>query len=298
MAVRLSGLYADNPLAMLAALGALSLASDGLDQPVRLGWERSPRSWQPVVLADRCLTSDALVGAILEAHEGRDLERELGWSKDVMKLAREEVRELLGSRLSKGERRAAEMVSALVSELPVRQEGLCSYTPFRVIPRIGRARFVESARTLSEPGGDIERSLQNALFGPWEYKRGVNSLRWDPGAGVQSRAYTAEAPTHMGPSGVPGAMLLAVRGLVFFPLMPARGRAHPPGMSWPRGLVWPVWREPLDESAVRMLFRLPELYEEEPDREVFQRHGVAVRMAAERVRLGRDDEMLSWGQVW
>ncbi|MGH3111951.1 MAG: type I-G CRISPR-associated protein, Cas3-extension family, partial [Gaiellaceae bacterium] len=272
--VRLSGLSADNPLAALAALGALSLASDGLEGRVKLSWERGLRSWHPLVHPVDRLTSEDLVGAIVAAHERRDLREELGWTKDVMKLGREKVRTLLSARLADENVRAAEVVAACVSELPLRKNGLSSYTPLRLIPRRGRAGFVESAYKLSEPSPRTQEMIRNALFGPWEYKRGVNSLRWDPGAGLQARAYTAEAPTHMKPAGVPGAMLLAVRGLVFFPLMAAGRSARAPGIDERRRVVWPVWRDPLDEPAVRMLFRLPELYERRPRDEVLARHGV------------------------
>lgn len=302
--LELPGIDGANPVGLLAALGALSLATEGLEGEVRVCWKSEGAVWRPWVTTNDPLTPGAFVDAIVRAHSARDLDVELRWEADIMKLARDDVRRLIQSTLELDQSHAAEMVGACLSELPSRRrnEDLAPYTPFRVIPRVGRARFLATASAVSS----IEKpqqALHEALFQEWRYKK-TNNLRWDPGATLAARAYTARAPTHFGPLGVPGAMLLAVAGLRYFPLMPTRrGELARPrqgcrafGSTRGRVLVWPLWNQALNEGGVRLLLGLPELYTARPDPERLRRHGVEARMVAVRERIGDDDEVLSWGE--
>jgi hypothetical protein len=332
--VALTGLRAENPMAFLAALGALSLASDGSDGSVALSWRVGPDgSWSPVLHSSQLNTPEYVVEAIVAAHRARDPKRELGWDKDLMRVSRDALRKLLEERLDEqagnGNVHAAWMIAACLCELPLRTlqqpaGAAVSYTPFRLIPRVGRARFLDAALRECEAGVD---HLHVCLFEPWRYQRGTQSLRWDPGAAVSARALMAQAPTHLGPSGVPGAVLLAVRGLAFFPLVTSRGgrigRAAPPGMAQRRDFVWPVWGEPLDERTTRMMLSMPwpraliearevedrtsrtkngrQIAREARDklshaRNQLRAHGVIACYVAPRVRRGDDDEALGWGR--
>jgi hypothetical protein len=297
-AVPLPGIEGHNPLGALAALGALSLATDGAeDGQIRLSWQRGGRSWHPVLFGDG-LTRERALEAIARGHEARDLKNELGWDRDIMRLTRDDTRQLLHERLTQRKQREAEIVGASVSELPLRPPGreFVSYTPFRLMPRRGRARFLDKVKEHSEQQRGTPL-VEGALFGTWQYIH-ANSLGWDPAAGVAARAYTAEAPTFTGPRGVPGALLLAARGWTFFPLTQSRRRAMAPGMADGRRFVWPLWSEPLDEGAVRLLLRLPALYRDgdEDGQGLLARHGVTVRMVAERVPIGDDGAVFTWGE--
>lgn len=331
--VPLAGLRAENPMAFLAALGALSLASDGAGSPVSLSWQKTEDgSWTPLLDSDQVETSEQVVEAILAGNSKRDIEQELGWEKDLMRISRTELRAILARRPldeGSGDGRAARMFAACLCELPARGDGsLVAYTPFRLIPRMGRTRFLDTARRECEAGVG---HLHACLFEPWRHVRGVQSLRWDPGAGVPARAIMAQAPTHLGPSGVPGAVLLAVRGLAFFPLITTHGRragraprAVPAGMVQREHFVWPIWSEPLSERATRMLLSMPWLYtlfalrEGQRERETgvavdrrsvhavedeythvyrqLHAHAVLACYVARRVRRGDDDEALGWGE--
>jgi hypothetical protein len=199
--------------------------------------------------------------------------------------------------------RAAQAVGACVVDIPRRRgakvdrDRLSPYTPLRLIPRVGRARFLATALSISRSVS--ESQLRAALFGPWEYEK-ANSLRWDPGAPPSLRAYSAEAPTNFGPLGVPGAVALAAAGLPYFPLIATEGgRATCRGFSEPNSktLRWPLWSLPLDESATRLTLGIPAVYEEPRNDDVLTRHGIFARISARRERLGEDNQVLSWGDV-
>jgi CRISPR-associated endonuclease/helicase Cas3 len=295
MTVVLDALDARNPVAFLAALGALRLATDSAGAEVRLHWHRHDGNWSPVCDSDAIADGDALVDAIVRGHEARDLDRELGWERDILKLSREDVRRLIEERLRGGQPWSAAAVAACVAELPERRNGWAPYTPLRLIPRMGRARFLETARKLSG-SRTVEEDLRAALFGSWRYSKG-NNLAWDPGATLPVRAYAAEAPTHFGPLAVPGAMLLAVAALPLFPLMGTRRTGACRGFGRDgRRLTWPVWTSPMTLQAVRCLLGLPALYRPEPDLRVLARHGVAIRLSAPRARFGSDGWVLGWGE--
>jgi hypothetical protein len=302
--IALSALDARNPLAFLAAIGALRLAGDGSKAPVRLGWERNGGTWTAVCDGASVGDQDELIAAIERGHQMRDLDAELGWERDVMKLGRDQVRCLVQERLPTGDTTSATswsaaVVAACVSELPLRPSGNAPYTPLRLIPRMGRARFLATARKLSEPPR-LRPDLQAALFGPWRYTKGVNNLSWDPGATLPARAYAPQAPTHFGPLGVAGAMLLAVAALPLFPLMPTARNAVCRGFGESRRhLIWPVWGRPARIRAVRVLLGLPILGDREiaqPDERLLARHDVVACMVAPISRFGADASVLGWGQ--
>lgn len=316
--IALSGLKAENPLAFLAALGTLSLLQEGLKERPRMSWAPHAGTWVPA-LHSGCLRSpDEVVAALVAIHAQRDLVAELGWEKDIMKVTRGQVRDQLS--LHDLDSESTRLLAACVAELPPRRDGEhVHYTPFRLIPRVGRARFLDTA--LRESRNGVEH-LQSCLFASWCYVPDTQSMRWDPGSLVSSRALMAEAPTHAKPRGVPGAILLAIRGLASFPLITQRDRARSAGMADRSRFVWPIWHDPLQLSVIRMLLSMRWLYEldhhsdaseslqktpdqnrglrpqrpEQSDVEArLHAHGVIATFSAPRVRRGDDDEALGWG---
>jgi hypothetical protein len=322
--IALSGLRAENPLSFLAALGVISLLHDVLEERPRMSWVQHAGTWAPL-LHSGCLDSpDGLVEALASAHRQRDLDAELGWEKDIMKVTREQMRDQLSLRDLHSE--SIRLLTACVAELPLRRDGeRVHYTPFRLMPRVGRARFLDTAMRESHNG--VEH-LQSCLFETWDYAPDTQSMRWDPASLIPSRALMAEAPTHAKPRGVPGAILLAIRGLASFPLITQRYRAVPTGMVDRSRFVWPIWRDPLQLAVVRMLLSMRWLYEldktsrshdstdtEERRQQIQEQftgrrrqrrkrtdieaqlraHGVIATFSAPRVRRGDDDEALGWG---
>ncbi len=306
MASLLTGIDGRNPCGFLAALGALRLLTDYLEDEVRLTWTSGGAgALHPVLQLGEERDKDELCRLVLDAHEARDLIQELGWEVDVMRLPCERARDLLApssGRLISS--RSVETVGACVADVPRRRRGqvnpdrVAAYTPLRLIPRAGRGRFVSAALSASRFAAS-ERRIHDALFGPWRYER-VNNLRWDPGAPASLRAYSAQAPTHFGPLGVPGAIALALAALCYFPLIVgADGRAACRGFASAdaRVMRWPLWTQSLDEPATRTTLSIPAIHAERPDAHLLARHGIFARVSARREQFGRDDQLLSWGEV-
>lgn len=309
MATALSGIDGRNPCGFLAALGMLRLLADHPDgDDARLAWRAGEAGApHPTISFTREKSEGEVVRMIMDSHLARDLDAELGWEADVMKLSCEEVRRLLASSADPDAIRAAQTIGGCAVDVPRRRhpgkvdpDRLTPYTPLRLIPRVGRARFLSTALSISK--AVTEQQIHAALFGPWRYEK-ANSMRWDPGAPPALRAYSAEAPTNFGPLGVPGAIALAAAGLCYFPLLATSGgKASCRGFDFPtaRILRWPLWTPPLDEPATRITLGLPALHDNggrPSDWDSLRRHGVFARVSARRERLGDDDEMLSWGEV-
>lgn len=285
----LRGLEAHNPLGFLCALGTLSLLADRYGNDVGLAWTRAAASWVPFVVLPGTESEDALLDELVAACAARDLEGELGWSKDVRLADRDEVRRALES-AAPG--RSREMVAASVAELPLWRDGP-PHTPFR-LPGIAPAQLLDSA--LRQSAKPRRKDLRATLFEPWRYESGVNPLRLDPGARRQARALMAEAPTHAKTNGVPGSVLLGIRGLTFFPLQPTVRGAR--SACWDeQSFLWPIWDRPLPERLVRLVLVLPWLRERGDDAAANLRaHHVVARYRAARQRLGSDGAVLTWGE--
>ncbi|HEY8465247.1 MAG TPA: hypothetical protein VIL04_00430 [Solirubrobacterales bacterium] len=304
--IELSALDPRNPTAYLAALGALRLLVDAGVPGAELGWRRSGAGlYRACVTGGGLRDPDDVVEAVLRANSGRDLTAEFGWDRDVMALAHDDAVQIIDRASSA---RALQMVGACIAELPLRQNDRVPYTPLRVMPRIGRARFLDTLRRISS--GVSESDVREALVGPWTYTK-VNNMRWDPGAELPVRAYAAEAPTNFGPKGVAGAVALAAAGLTFFSLVTSGRGAACPGIAtrgaltreerrdrW-RRFTLPVWTEQLTEKAVAFTLRFAPVHDVtgEPDWERLRRHSIAAVVTFRRETLGSDSETLSWGEL-
>lgn len=291
--IALDGIDGRNPIAFLAALGVVRLAAESRANDLALSWEIREDGVPRPSIHHPALGRDSLVELLVDAHLSRDLQAELGWTPDIMRITREQARE----KISSGDTALShDLTSTLIAELPPRRNGDVPYTPFRLIPRVGRARLLSSAMKVAVNVKPADFEI--ALFGAWRYRKGFNSLRLDPGARISARAYAAEAPTNFGPLGVPGAIALATVGLSLFPLQPGRHSANCRGFSSDRQhLRWPIWEGGLALAAIRLLLGLPELQVDAPDERLLKRHGVLARIVASRERRGDDDEALSWGTI-
>lgn len=312
--VELGALDARNPTAYIAALGTLRLLVDAEVPDAALGWRREGGGlYRAFVVGEGLREPNDVVEAVFRAHAGRDLVAEFGWDRDVMAVRHDQALEILERASASrdpgtGPSRALQVIGACIAELPLRPDSRVPYTPLRTLPRMGRARFLDTLRKIS--GEVSEQDLREALIGPWRYTR-VNNMRWDPGAQLPVRAYTAEAPTNFGPKGVRGAVVLAAAGLTFFPLVTSGSGAACPGIAirgardreerrarW-RRLTLPIWTEPLTEPAVALTLRFAPVHDvaQGPDWEHLRRHSISAVVTYRREALGGDSETLSWGEL-
>lgn len=298
----LTGLDGANPLAFLAALGTLRIATRAWpDRRVRLGWTIAEGGWRPLLRVEPGVTREELVEVItagipseeeLFDTELRKRSEEAGpknkrgesrWA-DKLRFPPEVFREraLVRARQAMIDARdAVDYLAALASDAAVDEvAGHEAARRTRFDFTAGQQSYIEMARSLLALAS--EGSIENALFGPWDYLTGVFSLRWDPLD--ESRQYALQAVDPTNASGnpilsVPGANILGLIGLVYFPLIP-RGRVvEQPGFDWSRGgrsFRWPIWSPPLGEAAVAALLSLEELRHDPIPRDDVRERGVEV----------------------
>lgn len=302
--IELTALEASHPAAFLATLGALDLLATSASDATAC-WRPASVSWRPSIVVDSAPAPESLIELLACAHEERDIDRELGPEK-AHQLDRLGVRRELELR----DKTARAMRASLMAELPPSRSGKPPLSPFAIYqPGQGRD-FTKLARSNSRlEGKRLRDALRNALFGPWKYRSsGTNPLRWDPATSLQERAYEADASTNMGTRAVPGLMLLAIRGLRFYPLITEARRARPRGWvttedlrgpsarRWSRSFVWPIWEDPLGRDAVGLILSNPELTKPKPDYGALRAHGVSARFVAELAGPSSGAQALAWGE--
>ncbi len=204
------------------------------------------------------------------------------------------------------------MRTALLAELPLSRSDRPPTSPFAIF-QPGQARnFTKVARANSALDGDsLRQRLREALFGPWRYSKKsevFNHLRWDPATSLQERAYERDASTNMGTRAVPGVMLLAIRGLRFYPLVTEDRSARPRGWvrtsdlredvanRWARSFVWPIWEDPVGVEEIGLLLSHPEITARQPDFQALRANGVTARFVADLTGPSADVAALSFGQ--
>lgn len=288
----LTGLPGDAALGFLAALGALRHAATvaGWD-PVTLHWAPHSGQWRPVLTAsgplDRATLLRALAGRAEALREGRP---ELQWADQVKKTAVPAYRtEAARQRATHGA-----WFAAFASELCRARDGTLRSTPFDMTG--GQQKFLEKLRGLSaalaRSPRQAEEALDEALFGPWQYKPATNrmdrevshSLGLDP-ATLLEGAFTAEAPTTIADKrGIRGAVWLAFEALPLFPCVAVRGQPLAPGFHRDGRTLhfcWTLWDVPLSVVAARALLA------QEPDL-LRARAGVVRQYRSARVNLNKD----------
>lgn len=118
----------------------------------------------------------------------------------------------------------------------------------------GQQQFLEMVRTLISEV-DQER-LKEAICGPWRYDSPLPSLSWDA-RGERVYAVRATNPSKEKRLGVPGADLLAFRGLVFYPVLRTVNgalRTTACDSEWKRSAFrWPLWSVPCTRDVIRSL---------------------------------------------
>jgi len=284
--VTLTGLRGDNPLAFLAAVGALRvLTLDRPDDPPRMSWTIERGAWRPVLHDLDGVDAQSLPEKI-EAVMGEVCGPEPFQFAKNTSVAPEELAPFVrdaANRAAPGDRRCADFAAAFGCEALTDRQGKVQDTALRTMSGAGHQHFVEFMRTLCEQT-NVEH-LREALFGPWRRQDEPPSMRWDP---IDDRRYALrwKNPSAEQIRTVRGANRLAVEALPLFTTAPASGELRTTGFQrkiW----TWPIWDAPAGVRAVRSLLTLAGLHADPPDRRRLRAMGVADVYRSTRITVGK-----------
>ena len=278
--VTLTGLDGSNPLAFLAALGTLRALRDdarrkSLPTP-RLSWN-DDGAWRPLIHASHTMEGilDTLVeqttswgdepalalayekGGARVDHESPGATRDLKPPPSVMRTF---LDEMAGRSASLRDRRSADTVAALATDLAVDNKGNTKPTALHFTA--GQQSFLEMIARLQS--GVTRDDLTEALRGPWRGTSQLPSLSWNSTVD-RSHALRASDPSKEKRGSVAGADWLAFLGLSFYPVALVGRTIKTPGFDggWKDAtFTWPLWICPADTGTIRSILsthRLPAL---------------------------------------
>lgn len=259
--IELTGLRADLPIGLMAALGCLRVCerAPGL-QGSKLAWRNTGQGFRATLWTAGEVSRDKLVTALIEDVKGADGRKELLWSEQIKTATRESFVEHAKLALA-GDGDVPDWFAAFGSDLGLDAEGRIEPTPFDM--SVARQKFLADAKKLAMgladarglDNGKAAESYREALFGPWHYKDDQHSLGWDPTT-MKLGAFTYKAPTSMANAGVRAAVWLAFESLPFFPCLFDHGLQTLGFRRQGRrdvAFCWPVWEAPISLAAVRVL---------------------------------------------
>lgn len=292
----LNGLNGGNPLAYLAALGALrTTALMWPEQNVRMHWSSAQGHWHPHLTLEDEVDRDDWLTALAQTlksspgHAAYTLADDLIIPCPVFKAAAMTAANLAHA----GDRVQADFLAAfgseaIESEANGKKTSQIADTALRTMSGAGHQHFLGFMRELAavtEIG-----HLRHALFETWRYADPGPSMRWDPS---DDRRY---ALRWRQPSGDPvttvrGANRLAIEALPLLPTAPVRARLETTGFTQRKGRgviwTWPIWTAPVPIEVVRSLLSLPQLQADEPDRRNLSARGIAEVYRCQRITQGK-----------
>ncbi len=287
----LTGLDGTNPLAFLAALGTLhTLTTAWPDRDVRMGWTVTLGAWRPFLRIARGAHPDEIIETV-NAHVPRtdDLfppqlraeSEAVGphssggsprWRDKLRfpgKIFATHVRST-ATRAAWNSREAMDFMAAWASDAVVEQVDGIEVAQRTVFDfTAGQQSFIGLVDALAQQVNADH--LRNALLQPWTYTSNPGiSMRWDPIDESRQYALLAIDPTdNRNPIvSVPGANLLALAGLIFFPVIPVKNGTEQPGISRygsSRAFRWPIWEPALSSYAIRSVLYMAEIGNDSPD---------------------------------
>jgi hypothetical protein len=254
--IELTGLRADLPIGVMAALGCLRVCERTEDfRGSKLGWTPAGGTFSAVLYPLSERSAAELVTALM-ADVKRAAERmELTWRKKLKGLTPQEYREAASAAIVQS-RETADWFAAFGCETATDREGIVEPTPLDMTG--GPQEFLAGAAELAERLSTTpkarraktpEQAYQEALFGPWQYSDDQHSLGWDPMT-IKLGAFTNQAPTKMANAGVMAAVWLAFESLPLFPVFSLDGVR---GFTRERRawtFHWPIWKKPLGLDAI------------------------------------------------
>ncbi|HEU0120876.1 MAG TPA: hypothetical protein VFQ91_10155 [Bryobacteraceae bacterium] len=276
----LTGLSGSNPLAYLAALGALRMLPEA-----RLHWRLEQSVWRPVLTLPEPASSDGLCQRLL------DLSRRIPAHLEKLRAVNLTVPPKDFSAYMNAvqdDPDASSYAAAFASEVCIAdQKDRVEYTNLCFITGSGHQDFITTVVRLSR---DLSLDqLREALFERWRYADKSLSFRWDPQDAAEY-ALRASDPSKDGAWTVWGANRLAFEALPLFPVQPTQKGLRTTAFRKNTNreeFTWPLWDTPLAVDAVRSLLSYPELQEKQPNRALLRAMGIAELFRAPRIRIGQ-----------
>src|ERR1700722_13129361 len=184
--IEFTGLRADLPIGVMAALGCLRICARTPGwQGSKLAWRRTGQGFHAALWTEEERGPDEVVAALIADVSGAADRKELLWSEQIKTATRESLVEHAEEALADSSEES-DWFAAFGSDLALDAEGGIEPTPFDM--SVARQKFLADARKLAtglgEPrglaSGKTAESYREALFGPWRYRDDQHSLGWDP----------------------------------------------------------------------------------------------------------------------
>lgn len=296
---QLIGLDGSNPLAFLAAVGALRSLSLGIpDSKVSMRWIAEGR-WVPELHVSPALTRDELIERLhrrmvaMRGHDAFSFANNLSVPRTTFRIHCEQA----AGQASPSDRTSADFACGFGSDVletdtepPVIQD-----TAFRTMSGAGHQHFLTFFRNIA--AATEPHHLKKALFETWRYDDPLSNhtTRWDPQEDVRYALRwsdpSGEGNIRSRSGGVLGANRLAIEAIPVFPCQPVKGRLETSGFrgrkSSDTALTWPIWDVPIGLDVVRTLLASTELQEDQPDRTRLRQRGVAETYRSMRITVGK-----------
>jgi hypothetical protein len=290
MALVWRGLEGSNPLAFLAAVGAMRICQLTWPQlDLRMRWLQSS-GWNPEIIGLPVEEEFELCNALEQSPHWAPLKKfgTLGKNINVpLSVFAETVRSVV-VQTGSDDRRAGDFIAAFGTDVfDDPDKNRIKYSDLCFITGSGHQHFLGTAKSLSESVS--AKHLHEALFGPWKYADEGLSFRWDPDD-AKEYALRWRNPSIGGVTSVWGASRLAFEGLPLFPTVASEQGARTVGFATRarnHELTWPIWSHPISVDTIRSLLNIRELTEAVPDRTALTQRGVLEVFRVQRVRIGQ-----------
>lgn len=283
----LEGLRAHDPLAFLAALGALrTMDRSGEADTPKMHWSREESNWCPWLSLRTEISEDQIIALLAEElDDDTDAIRYTmspgdGTNDRLRDVEAEEFRSITET-VEPGTRNEEAVASygsdafadhPEIAELWPREEG-SAMTRLNLVEYAGPLAFLGAQRKLVME--TTKEKLRAALFEPWRYSddaSGKRTMRWSPTDGARARgAYTGIDPTNLENKTVHGANRLAIEGSRLFPVVPESSRnvvtagfVREEDEDDVTAFQYPVWRTPITVQTARTLITHPEIATADP----------------------------------
>lgn len=279
----LPGLDGANPLAFLAALGAMRTLT--LGQPEwrpRMYWKPHRGRWCPGLLLEATFPEGAAPDTVADALMQHADKPEQMWTSDLadaavktnskwentLKFPARGYREfcLAARRQSERcDRTMADYAAAWGTDAVVQNDGKLQRVQRTFLDfTAGNQKF--RSMIAKVVASCTAADLLHTLFTGMNYQAGTTSMRWDPLDEKRQYALQAIDPTQTAKSKNPiladlGANRLAICAVPLIPLIPQLRRAVQPGRTGARQRAWrwPVWTRPANLYVLRSLLAMEEI---------------------------------------